>query len=143
MTTLTDRKAAAHAKYIADALAPEKVRHGALSCLVSRIPSELLRTGLVAACGDLAPVWLAWADEVDLLAAHGFTGSTPREAAKIALVMGDATAADYRNPKAYRDIPEIRHWVRTVADEMDELLAEGFDPEVYAKEIDQALGGAR
>lgn len=126
---------------VADLLAPERVRHGALSCIVSGTTPESLRTGAVAACGALAPVWLAWADEIETLNAHGVTGRSTRDAAKIALVLGTATE-DYRRPEAYRDVPAMRRRVLLIADEMDALLAEGFDPALYVKEIDQACGVA-
>jgi hypothetical protein len=140
---LPEQDREANARYVAECLAPEKVRHGALCALLGRVAPETLRTGVTAACPDLAPMWNAWADEIELLAAHGFTGATPYEAAKIALAVGDATVDDFRNPLAYRDYPEKRRRVLALADEMDALTADGFDAEVYAKEIDQACGGAR
>jgi hypothetical protein len=140
LTTLTDPQA--HAQYVAECLAPEKVRHGALSALLGQVAPETLRTGAVAASPDLAPVWLAWADEAEALATCGISGQSPRDAAKLALVTG-GTAAQFRSPRAYPGQPARRRRVRRIADEMDLLLAEGFDPEVYAKEIDQALGGSR
>ncbi|HEX3962422.1 MAG TPA: hypothetical protein VHZ03_38305 [Trebonia sp.] len=138
MTTLNDRQA----DYIVDLLAPEEIRRAALSCIVSGTTPELLRTRLVAVAGVLADVWLAWADEIETLNAHGVAGQSARDAAKIALVLGRATE-DYRRPEAYRDLPVMRRRVLLIADEMDALIAEGFDAVVYAKEIDQACGGAR
>ncbi len=143
MTTVTHRQADAQAEYNASLLTPGKVRRSALSCIVTRTTAGTLRALAESRTADLGPVWLAWAGEIDLLAAHGFSGSTPREAAKIALAAGDATAGDLRNPRAYQDIPGIRAWARLVADQMDALTAEGFDAEVYAKEISEACGGAR
>jgi hypothetical protein len=140
LTTLTDPEA--HAQYVADCLAPEKVRHSALSCIMTGHSPELLRTGLVEACPDLKPVWLAWADEIEALTACGVSCQTDRDAAKLALVIG-ATAARFRHPQSYWDLPVMKLRAPAIAGEMDELLAEGFDPEVYAKEIDQALDGAR
>jgi hypothetical protein len=116
----------AHARYVAGQLAPEKVRRGALSVLLGQLSPERFRVALTEACPDLAPVWRAWADGAEALAAHGISASRPRGAAKLALVLGSAGAQR-----------------REVDDEMDALLGEGFDPDVYAEEIDQALGGAR
>jgi hypothetical protein len=143
MTTVIHRQADAQAEYNASLLIPGKVRRSALSCITGGITPETLRTGLVDACPDLAPVWQAWADELDLLAAHGFSGSTPREAAKIALTAGDATAGDLRQPGIYPGAPAMRRRAALIAGEMDALLAEGFDAAVFEKEISEACGGAR
>lgn len=143
MTTLDDRQADAHARYIASLLTPGKVRRSALSCIVIGDTAELLRKLAGRRLAGLEALWLAWAGEVELLTAHGVTGRTAREAAKIALVVSDATAADFRHPMAHRDSPETRRRLLMVADEMDALTAEGFDPAIYEKEIEQACGGAR
>lgn len=143
MTTLTGRRGAAHAEYVAGLLAPEEIRRGALSSIVIGDTPGFLRELARRRVAGLEAVWLAWAGEIEMLAAHGVTGRTARDAAKIALVVNDATAADFRRPEAFREVPAVRSRVRAVADEMDRLAAEGFDPAVYAKEIDAALGGAR
>lgn len=140
---LDDRPAVAPAEYIAGLLAPGRVRRSALSCLVVGTTPEMLRTGAVTACPGLQPVWLAWASEIEALTAHGVTGRTARDAAKIALAVNDSAAGDFRRPGVYPGAPGTRRRVALIAGEMDALTAEGFDAEVYAKEIEQACGGSR
>jgi len=143
MITVDDRQADAQTQYVAGLLAPEKVRRTALSCIANGTTAEVLRAAAAAQIADFGPAWLAWADEVELLTAHGVTGRTAREAAKITLAIGSCSAADLRQAV-------VEAWQATargdrltaVADEMDALPAEGFDPAVYEKEIDQACGGA-
>jgi hypothetical protein len=120
-------------------LSTERIRHDALSCIVIGTTPEMLREAAASLqIADLGPMWLALADEIELLAACGVTGRSARDAAKIALVANDATAADFRAPEAYRDLPGTRRRVRMIADEMDALRADGFDPAAYEKEIDLA-----
>ena len=144
MTTLDDTRAGAQTQYIADLLAPEEIRRSALGCIAGGTTAEVLRKYASIQLADLTPVWLAWADEIEMLTAHGVTGRPALEAAKLTLAAGNCSAADLRHAAA------LELWQATprgdrlamVADQMDALLAEGFDPAVYAKEIDQACGGA-
>ena len=140
--TLTERLAGGHAED-PGLLAPEKVRHSALSCIVTGTTPDDLRVHAVRACGDLEPVWLAWAAEIETLTARGLTGQSAREAAKIALAEEIAAAGLRQGAASPLTAPTRSRRLAMVADQMDELLAEGFGAAACRQEIESKFGGAR
>jgi hypothetical protein len=141
--TVTESAPAGHA---ADPslLAPGQVRRSALSCIVTGTTPEDLRVRAVRACGDLEPVWRAWAAEIETLAARGLTGQSAREAAKIALAEEIAADGLRQGAAAPLTAPARSRRLTAVADQMDALLAEGFNGAAYRRELERKFGsGAR
>lgn len=135
------------AKDTAAPLDPGQVRLSAVSCIAYGTTPHDLRTGAVAASPALTPLWHAWADAIEDLAARGLTRQhavramarlrpapsasrpragfehpgTARQAAIIFLAAGH-TGDDVRRMAAPRDI-----LLAELADAIDALAAEGLD----------------
>jgi len=145
-------------------LDPATLRYTALLAIAVEITPAKLRTRSAGTPQAAADRQIA--DEVDYLSARGVTGRAAsralaerdrrlnpgrqhrpyseqdaRQAAGIYLADG-MTSGALRADTALRGTPGTRRMFAMVADAMDALLAEGFDPAAYKQQL-EARGGAR
>jgi hypothetical protein len=145
-------------------LDPAALRFAALFGISTGLTPAELRSRAMGAPQEIADKQIA--DEIDYLTARGVTERVvrrvfrerdrknpaykdyryseqdAREAAMIYLAAG-ATSAALRENTALRGDREDRRMSAMIADQMDELTAEGFDAAAYKRQIDQAYGSTR
>jgi len=133
---------------------PGSVRRTAITALAAGITPAYLRGQVPGVPGEA--LRLAVAAEIEALTARGVTqraaarvirerdrvdpcGGTfdehgARQVARIYLAEG-LTPGGIRSGPAREDRPEYRRMFRMIADAMDALLAEGFDPAAFAESL--------